>query len=625
MPSASGERLAERADPCPVCGGPPTKGRFCGSCGFECRGDAADPHPWPSIGDAVQHVELRAPLASPIGARRYLGADEGGTRYEVLVTPQVDPEGVLAARAEARAALDDMALEPSSALDRDGLRYTFTVLPDAPSLLEGLTAILADRDGGEAIALVERWIAPLARAFARLHAAGHSVGDARPGEILIDADGRCVFRSPPRLWPLATTRGDQRRRAIRGFAAPEVRGRCDGRVGAPADVFFVGISMFYALARIARLTEAGESPDRLPPPHIYHDDVPAELAAVVRRATSPVPERRYADAGEMLGALEQAMRTVRRRRAVVPGPLPVDIGHELHIGVLKGQYAPTNQDDLFLAYHGETGIGLFLISDGVSISEHGTGDMASSCVRHEALDTWRHIVEGRVVGDELDDMTLDGLGEMNPVLPESADGRQRLLQNLLDSANGRIGRLLHQTMPRFVGPPEGIMAATAVAVLLRGNHATLCSIGDSRIYLIRDGHIASLMVDHDLATQLMRMGRPPTFARNVQAAAALIRCVGEFEKDADDQLVPVPLHPEFLELDLLPGDTLVLTSDGIPDYAGLDEEDAERRIREVVQDAPGATWAAFELMVTANRGGGGDNISCIVLRFAPDGFDDGLL
>jgi len=611
--------VADRPDACPVCNGRAGDDRYCGTCGFQLE-QTGDGVAWPTVGDLVESVELRAPLVAPEGSHRYLGADAQGRRFEVLVTPAGDPGGVLGRRAEARATLDELALSPSAGLDLDGLRYTLTALPDAPSLQEGLTAVLADRDGGESLALVERWIVPIARAFARLHAAGYMVGDPDPGELLVGVDGHCVFRAPPTLWSREAPRDDARRRAIRGFAAPEVRGHCDGVVDARADVFFIGVSMFYVLARIARLVEASESSHRLPPPHIYHEDVPAELAAVTRRATSPVPARRYADAAELLGALEQALRTVRRRREVTPSPLPVDIGHELHIGVLKGQYAPTNQDDLFLAYHGETGIGLFLISDGVSISQHGSGDMASGCVRQEALEGWREIASGCVDGDELDDRTLDGLGEMTPVLPESAAGRQRLLQGILDRANGRIGRLVHQTIPRFKGPPEGIMAATTVAVLLERNHATLCSIGDSRIYLVRDGHIASLMVDHDLATQLMRMGRPPTFARNVQSAAALIRCVGEFEKGDDDQLVAVPLHPEFLEFDLLPGDTLVLTSDGIPDYAGLDEEDAERRIREIVDAAPGATWAAFDLMVAANRGGGGDNISCIVLRFASDGF-----
>ena len=59
----------------------------------------------------------------------------------------------------------------------------------------------------------------------------------------------------------------------------------------------------------------------------------------------------------------------------------------------------------------------------------------------------------------------------------------------------------------------------------------------------------------------------------------------------------------------------MLCSDGIVDYADFDEEGAEQQILEIVEGAVGARWAAFDLMVAANRGGGGDNISCIVLAF----------
>jgi serine/threonine protein phosphatase PrpC len=65
----------------------------------------------------------------------------------------------------------------------------------------------------------------------------------------------------------------------------------------------------------------------------------------------------------------------------------------------------------------------------------------------------------------------------------------------------------------------------------------------------------------------------------------------------------------------LPGDQLVLCSDGIPDYAGVDEEDAEDNILRCVESALTVHHAAFELITLANKGGGGDNLSCIVLKF----------
>ncbi len=620
------------ASPCLACGAP-VPAKYCPHCGYERARPAPPVPPWPGVGDGLdgdgQHVEIRAPLFGEPHAWRYLADDAEGHRFEVLVVPPGDPDGVLADRAAARVALGDLALPPTFELRTDDALVEVTRLPDAPSVAEGLTEVLADPASTDAVTLVHRWALPLARRFAALHQGGRFLGGADPGEVLVDDEGRCYLRQPQRPFELADgPRPPGRRRAVRGYAAPEVHGRCGGVVDARADVFFVGAALYYALARVAPFAEAGAVDDRLPAPYLFHDDVPPELAAVARRATSPVPSRRYADGGALLEALDVALDSVAARRAAGRRALSLDVGHELHIGVLKGQYSPQNQDDVFLAYHADSAVGLFVVSDGVSISEYGTGDVASGCVRDEALELWRGIVHGRFVdgeggergeGLELDE-TLDGRPlDPCPRLPESESARQAMLRGMMDAANARIGELVRAEFPRFPGPPEGIMAATAVSALLDGNRMTLGSIGDSRIYLLRDGHISSLMVDHNLATQLIRMGRPPTVARGVPAANALIRCVGEFEKDAEGALVPVPLQPDVRTLTLLPGDTLVLCSDGIPDYAGFDEEDAEARILEAVGQAPGAPWAAFELMVLANRGGGGDNISCIVLRFdAPE-------
>lgn len=612
---------------CPMCNGMST-GQFCTGCGYELVPAVPDGGGFPPVGARVdggpgRAVVLRAHLPSMAGSARFLATDDEHGRYEVLVTPKnADRErGVLARRTEARAHLGERALSPAWAADQGGLRYTVTRLPDAPSLSDGLAALLADRHGGEVVFAVRRWVLPLAACLAEFHAEQRFFGLLDPSELLIDADLNVHFRDPisPREAaeaPLAV----QRRRAPRGFSAPEVLGHCGGWVGPRTDVFFAGVVLYYTLTRIAPLTEAGLSGERLPPPQVYVPDVPPALAAVARRATSPLPERRYADARAFHEALLTALDDVAARSAARPQRLQLDIGHELHVGVLKGQYSPVNQDDLFLAYDAPSGVGLFLIADGVSISEYGSGDMASTCVRGEAVELWRRIADH---DDPIDGETDPGLGEAvtvpglprRPTLPDEPGQRRRLVNEMLDAANRRIAELVHNEMPRFPGPPEGIMASTAIGTIVDGNRVLVFSIGDSRAYLVRNGHIASLTIDDDLSTQLLRLGRAPSVARHVPAGGALIRCVGEFEKGDDDRLIPVPLQPSFRDLVVLPGDRLVICSDGVPDYGGIDEEDAEENIRRAVEAAPGAPWGAFELMVLANRGGGGDNISCIVLHF----------
>lgn len=620
---------------CPMCNLMSAAG-YCGTCGYELlsllrAGLGVDPAPpaGARLEHAGQGVVLRVQLPCLGDAQRWLALDDAGARYEVVVTPRhanLD-SSYLFHRATARAVLGDAVLTPTFAFDTATRRFTVTALPPVPSVADGLAALLADRLGVDVVAAIERWVLPLCTFVARWHAEGRFFGALDPAEILIDGEGVVKLREPIAALELSVAPvAPRRRRTPRGFSAPEVVGHQGGGVGPRTDVFFIGAVLYYALTRVAPLSEASLPSERLPPPQVYYPDVPPELAAVARRATSPMATRRYANAPELLRALRIALRTHTQRVSAGPRRLLLDIGHELHIGVLKGQFSPVNQDDLFLAFDAPSGVGFFMIADGVSISHHGTGDMASACVRQEAVELWQRIcmnaaLESQAAGDALPEATtMPGLPPRIS-LPNALDDRRRLVQEMLDGANRRIAELIHAEMPRFRGPAEGIMASTSVGVLLSGNRATLFSIGDSRAYLIRNGHISSLMIDDDLSTQLLRLGRPPNVARHVPAGGALVRCVGEFEKGDNDQLVPVPLLPGFRELTMLPDDHLVLCSDGIPDYAGTDEEDAEDTIRQVVEQAPGAPWAAFELMVAANRGGGGDNISCIVLHFSSNGPD----
>jgi len=475
-----------------------------------------------------------------------------------------------------------------------GLIFDLCPLPSGPSLADLLSQRTVDP-----LEFLKTQLPHLLKVLSDLHEQGLSLSALDPNEIFLNEE-RCL------LFPFSLAPPSGLRWVLPGYSAPEFFGRCrEGRLDPSTDLFFVGVFLYYLFTGISPLVEAGESEERLPLPLVYAS-IPPDLVAIIRRAVSPIPERRYQDAQELLFDLRSALQSLRaRRRARIQAP-KLDIGHEIHIGVLKGQYSPQNQDDLFLAWHGATGVGLFVISDGVSISQYGSGNLASDCVREASASLWRRIIEGQIHAD-----SETGL---KPLLPEEESERLGLLRAVLEEANVAIAELIHDEMPQFPGPPEGIMAATAVMALVDGEQISLASIGDSRIYLLRDGRMVSLMVDHNLTTQLICLGRSPKSARAVPNSHALVRCVGEFDKEGD-QLIPVPLEPELKSVRILPGDTLILCSDGIPDYAGWDEEDAEHCMAQAVTQAPDATTAAFELMVLANRGGGGDNISCIVLRF----------
>ena len=251
-----------------------------------------------------------------------------------------------------------------------------------------------------------------------------------------------------------------------------------------------------------------------------------------------------------------------------------------------------------------------------SACHYGSGDLASGCVRHAAAQLWNRLSVTPAMSGPDETLTIEEEEDLQRESGSigSAEERQSQLRDMLAAANDRIGDVVSPSLPPMIEPSQSIMAATAVAMLLDRNRATFASIGDSRIYLIRGAHIAQLTLDHNLKTQLMRNGHSPLAAHRAQGAPALVRCVGEFSH-VNGELISAPLQPEFVDITLMPGDKIVLCSDGIIDYIDFVEEGTEARIHELVSSAANARWAAFELMVAANRGGGGDNISCIVINF----------
>ena len=337
--------------------------------------------------------------------------------------------------------------------------------------------------------------------------------DGNPELALLD-DGQCRIRLSDSPVPADLPSVPDEKLVI-GFSSPKCMGDA-GKVGPGSDVFFLGCLLYYFIARTRPLAEASDINERLPPPNIFHQRIPPELVAVACKATSPVIGRRHANVVEF-SHLDWALRTAELRRTIVHPKLDLEVGREIHIGLLKGRSVAVNQDDLFVGYDESSRLGLFVVSDRVSISRYGTSDMASRCVRLEASRLWERssrplgLDDTQTVSASSDD-TLDGsIDSRTGTLPghiSPGEGKWTLLRQMLDAANRRIGMTVEDQIPPGTDRPEGVMAATALALHLEDGEANYAFIGDSRIYLIREGSIARLTVDHNLCTQLIRMSRP---------------------------------------------------------------------------------------------------------------------
>jgi serine/threonine protein phosphatase PrpC len=142
------------------------------------------------------------------------------------------------------------------------------------------------------------------------------------------------------------------------------------------------------------------------------------------------------------------------------------------------------------------------------------------------------------------------------------------------------------------------MGTTLVALLEDGDMVHVANVGDSRGYLLRQGELSQVTVDHSLVQELVDEGRlSPEDAERHPQRSVITRALG--------------IDPE-VEFDLFTyklqvGDRLLLCSDGLSDVVG------PARIRKVLLRVPNAQRAARELITVANEQGGPDNITVIVV------------
>jgi protein phosphatase len=151
------------------------------------------------------------------------------------------------------------------------------------------------------------------------------------------------------------------------------------------------------------------------------------------------------------------------------------------------------------------------------------------------------------------------------------------------------------------------MGTTCTAAVVHQGGLTYGHIGDSRLYMVRQGQAAQLTEDHSLVNRLVKTGviTPEQAAvhekRNVLTAALGMRAQ---EIAADFSTHPIPLQP---------GDVLVICSDGLHGLVNSDE------IREAV-DHESAYDACRTLIDLAKCRGGPDNITIQIMRILPESF-----
>ena len=149
------------------------------------------------------------------------------------------------------------------------------------------------------------------------------------------------------------------------------------------------------------------------------------------------------------------------------------------------------------------------------------------------------------------------------------------------------------------------MGTTIVAVLTCGDKFIVANIGDSRAYLYRNGRFVQITEDHSLVNELVRSGElTPEEAKNFPRKNLITRSLG----------VAPDVEPDVDTYDLIPGDMLLLCSDG------LSKTVDDSQMAQVMSSQLSLQQKADRLIELANEAGGPDNISALIAS-ADDGGD----
>jgi protein phosphatase len=232
-----------------------------------------------------------------------------------------------------------------------------------------------------------------------------------------------------------------------------------------------------------------------------------------------------------------------------------------------------NEDSFFV----EDSLGLYIVADGMG--GHLAGEVASQVAVEMINKAFRKWVEEEAVEEEI---------YGNPDRSLSLEGNYIL--GGIKLAN-RVVYEMALEQKKYQG-----MGTTVVVLLVTPTMIIAANVGDSRIYLIRDGGVERLSRDHSIVAEQVEMGMmTEEEAANSSMRHVLTRNLGSSED----------VEPDIFEIEPSNNDCFILCSDGLTDLV-RDEE-----ILDITQDADGPGNLCRQFIDKVLERGAHDNTTII--------------
>jgi protein phosphatase len=231
------------------------------------------------------------------------------------------------------------------------------------------------------------------------------------------------------------------------------------------------------------------------------------------------------------------------------------------------------------SYSTRPDVGLFVVADGMG--GHVAGEVASR-VAVEAIEAFIEETAG---------------ADKNRTWPFPFDPSISLEANRLKAAF----RLANRKIAAAIADSQELrgMATTASAVLFGGRSASVGHVGDSRVYVLRDGRLEQITSDHSWVEEQVRAG---TMSRVAARQHPWRNVVTRALSGGEDPEVDVT------EVKPKAGERYLLCSDGLFGVV------ADQRIAEILGEQIALDQICQRLVDAANEAGGPDNITTLILQ-----------
>lgn len=238
----------------------------------------------------------------------------------------------------------------------------------------------------------------------------------------------------------------------------------------------------------------------------------------------------------------------------------------------------SNEDSFFLSHD----MGLYVIADGMG--GHKAGEVASRMVVDTIRDYWTKISNS----------------EQPPLIEPIAKDIPERAKHLVNSI-ALANRLIYeaQQQPQYKG-----MGSTVCALLADNNRIWSANVGDSRVYMMTSGRLTIVSEEHSVEAEQKNLGLYDSFSSSNPFMKNLLTRVLGVNKKVEAYITSV---------EPVPGDIILACSDGLTNFM------TDESITAILNGSSPIEGKVDELIDGANAGGGGDNITVVLLEALEEG------